>query len=248
MDFSTVVALESFFLTLGGVSILFSSEDILQRCVCWSAAMHLKCILQIFQLYLRTSYTCHTYCNFCLSCYTLCNTCFSLPMLLAILSIPMEPVETQVADYFAAFVTKILTKYCSLPTLPNNIVPQPLSTTARAITVSMVNHSHTKWKALNLLSNVHLGSTSLGTSQVTLMSCTTTVVILVTNITLKSLIQKIFPSQPKTWQKIKSTRSTTWSHQLATKPMHAIFCSPNFANIYLMWSCHSCTITITSLW
>ena len=41
MDFSTAVTLESFFLTLGGVSILFSSEDILAL---WFAGA-LRCIL-----------------------------------------------------------------------------------------------------------------------------------------------------------------------------------------------------------
>ena len=78
MDFSTVVALESFFLTLGGVSILFLSEDMLQLCVCWSAAMHLECIWWMSQLYLRTSYTCYMYCNFHLSCYILCNRSFQV--------------------------------------------------------------------------------------------------------------------------------------------------------------------------
>ena len=78
MDFSTAVTLDSFFLTLGGVSILFSSEDILQLYGCWSAVMHLKCIWRLFQLYLRTSYTCYTYSNFCLFCYTLCNKSFQV--------------------------------------------------------------------------------------------------------------------------------------------------------------------------
>ena len=78
MDFSTAVTLESLFLTLGGVLIPFSSEDMLQRCVCWTAAMHFKCTWQLFQLNLCTSYTCYTYCNFRLSCYTLCNKSFQV--------------------------------------------------------------------------------------------------------------------------------------------------------------------------
>ena len=76
MDFSTAVTLEIFFLMLGGVLILFLSKDILQLYGCWSAEIHLKCIWRLFQLYLRTSYTCDMYSNFCLFCYTLCNKSF----------------------------------------------------------------------------------------------------------------------------------------------------------------------------
>ena len=44
MDFSTAVTLESFFLTLGGVTILFWSEDILALWFCWSGGIRLECI------------------------------------------------------------------------------------------------------------------------------------------------------------------------------------------------------------
>ena len=47
MDFSTAVTLESLCLTLGGVSILFSSEGVLALWFCWIAGVYLECIWRL---------------------------------------------------------------------------------------------------------------------------------------------------------------------------------------------------------